>query len=85
VLNPKTAIFYLALLPQFIGAGDPPLQKSMLLAGVHFGEAIVWLVVVSFAVGRMRRLFTSLVRRWLDGVCGTLFVGLGVRLALERQ
>jgi threonine/homoserine/homoserine lactone efflux protein len=25
------------------------------------------------------------VRRWLDGVCGTLLVGLGLRLALERQ
>ena len=26
-----------------------------------------------------------MVRRWLDGICGTLLVGFGVRLALERQ
>lgn len=86
VLNPKTAVFYLAFLPQFIRPTDAVLQKSLLLAGIHYVEAIVWLVVVSTAVDRMRRLFlTSAVRRWLDGLCGLLFVGFGVRLALERR
>ena len=33
-----------------------------------------------------RRLFLqAMVRRWLDGICGTLFVGFGVRFALQRQ
>jgi threonine/homoserine/homoserine lactone efflux protein len=37
-------------------------------------------------VEHTRRFFMqAAVRRWLDGVCGTLFVGFGVRLALERQ
>jgi RhtB (resistance to homoserine/threonine) family protein len=86
VLNPKTALFYLAFLPQFIRPTDPVLQKSLLLAGIHYVEGILWLVVVSMAVDRMRRFFlTSIVRRWLDGICGTLFVGFGLRLALERK
>jgi RhtB (resistance to homoserine/threonine) family protein len=86
VLNPKTAVFYLAFLPQFIGPADPVLQKSLLLAGIHYAEGIVWLVGVSMAVEQTRRLFLqSMVRRWLDGICGTLFIGFGVRLALERQ
>ena len=86
VLNPKTAVFYLAFLPQFIGPIDPVLLKSLLLAGIHYAEGILWLVVVSMAVDQTRRFFLkSMVRRWLDGICGTLFVGFGVRLALERQ
>jgi RhtB (resistance to homoserine/threonine) family protein len=85
VLNPKTAIFYLAFLPQFVSATDPALQKSLLLAAIHVGEGIVWLVLVSLAVGRMRRRLPPTFRRWLDGFCGALFVSLGVRLALERQ
>jgi len=86
VLNPKTAVFYLAFLPQFIRPTDPVLRKSLLLACIHYAEAIVWLVVVSVAVDRMRRHFlTSMVRRWLDGLCGALFIGFGVRLALERR
>ncbi len=86
VLNPKTAAFYLAFLPQFIRPTDPVLQKSLLLAGIHYTEAIVWLAVVSMAVDPMRRVFlSSSVRRCLDGICGTLFVGFGVRLAFERR
>jgi RhtB (resistance to homoserine/threonine) family protein len=86
VLNPKTAVFYLAFLPQFIGPTDPVLQKSLLLAGIHYAEGILWLVGVSMAVDQTRRLFLhAMVRRWLDGICGTLFVGFGVRLALARQ
>ena len=86
VLNPKTAMFYLAFLPQFIGPADPVLRKSLLLAGIHYAESIAWLVLVAMAVDRTRRLvLRSAVRRWLDGLCGALFVGFGVRLALERR
>ena len=85
-LNPKTAIFYLAFLPQFVGPNDPVLQKSLLLAGIHYAEGVLWLVAVSLAVDQARRLFLqSMVRRWLDGLCGALFVGFGLRLALERR
>jgi RhtB (resistance to homoserine/threonine) family protein len=86
VLNPKVAVFYLAFLPQFIGPTDAVLRKSLLLAGIHDVEGLLWLVLVSIVVDHTRRFFMqSSVRRWLDGVCGTLFVGFGVRLAFERQ
>ena len=86
VLNPKVVVFYLAFLPQFIGPMDPVLPKSLLLAGIHYAEGILWLVVVSMVVDQTRRFFLkSTIRRWLDGVCGTLLVGLGVRLAVARQ
>jgi len=86
VLNPKVAVFYLAFLPQFIGPTDPVLQKSLLLTGIHYVEGMLWLVAVSMVVDQTRRFFLqSTVRRWLDGVCGALFVGFGVRLALDRQ
>jgi RhtB (resistance to homoserine/threonine) family protein len=86
LLNPKVAVFYLAFLPQFIGPTDAVLRKSLLLAGIHYVEGIVWLVIVSVVVDQMQRFFLQpTVRRWLDGVCGVLLVGFGVRLALERR
>jgi len=86
VLNPKVIVFYLALLPQFIGAGDPVLAKSLLLTAIHVVEGIVWFAIVSFLVDRSRRFFLRpLLRRWIDGLCGAFLVALGVRLALARQ
>lgn len=86
VLNPKVAVFYLAFLPQFIGPTDPVLPKSLLLAGIHYVEGILWLVTLSFTLDRTKRFFVkSTLKRWLDGLCGSILVGLGVRLALERR
>jgi threonine/homoserine/homoserine lactone efflux protein len=86
VLNPKVIVFYLALLPQFIDAGDPVLAKSLLLTAIHMVEGIAWFAIVSFLVDRSRRLFLRpILRRWIDGLCGAFLVALGLRLALARQ
>ena len=86
LLNPKVLVFYLALLPQFIAAGDPVFAKSLLLAAIHFAEGILWFCGVVWAVERSRRFFVApAVRRWLDGICGGLLVALGLRLALDRS
>ena len=86
VLNPKAAVFYLAFLPQFIGPTESVLPKSLLLASIHYVEALVWLATLSIMLDHMRRfLLQSAVRRWLDGLCGVVLVGFGVRLALARQ
>jgi RhtB (resistance to homoserine/threonine) family protein len=85
LLNPKVIVFYLALLPQFLSPGDPVLQKSLLLAAIHFAEGIAWLSFVAWAVDRSRRFFLRPgLRRWMDSICGTILVGLGVKLALEQ-
>ena len=86
VLNPKVAVFYLAFLPQFIGPADPVLPKSLLLAGIHFAESLLWLITVSTIADQTRRFFVKpVVRRWMDGLCGALLIGLGARLAHEQQ
>jgi len=86
VLNPKIAIFYTTFLPQFMNPGDPVLAKSVLLAGIHNLMGIAWLTAYAYAVTRagdvLRR---PAVRRWLDRVTGSVLVGLGVRLGLERR
>lgn len=86
LLNPKVIVFYLALLPQFISPGDSALPKSLLLAAIHCVLGIAWLGFVSWAVDRSRHFFLRpLLRRWMDGLCGTVLIGLGLRLALEQR
>jgi RhtB (resistance to homoserine/threonine) family protein len=86
VLNPKVAVFYLAFLPQFINPDDPVLAKSILLAGIHFAQGIVWLSCLILFIGWLRGVLAQpRVRRGLEAVTGAVLIGFGVRLALERR
>jgi RhtB (resistance to homoserine/threonine) family protein len=86
VLNPKVAIFYLAFLPQFVGPGDPILAKSILLASIHFAQAIVWLSFVTVFVTRMRSVLSRpRVQRGLESLSGIVFIAFGVKLAMSRR
>jgi len=85
LLNPKVGVFYVTLLPQFIPSGAPVLPLSLLLAGIHAVEGILWLGLVAVVVSRvgavMRR---ASVRRALERVTGVVLIGFGARVALER-
>ena len=85
LLNPKVAVFYLAFLPQFIQPDDPVIAKSVLLAGIHMLQGLLWLGTISLLIAYLRDwLLRDRVRRVLEGFAGTVLVVLGVRLALER-
>ena len=84
LLNPKVAVFFIALLPQFTPAGASVLDH-VLLATVAASVSLVWFVVLANVVSAMRRFLTAArVRRALDAVMGTLLVGIGVRIAVTR-
>ena len=86
LLNPKIAVFYSTLLPQFVSPGDPVVLKSLLLAAIHNLMGLVWLSAYAHAVTRSRDLLSRpRVRRGLDRLTGAVLVGLGARLALERR
>lgn len=85
-LNPKVALFYLALLPQFIAPGEPVLIRSLLLAGVHGCISVTWQTVLSLALGTIRPLLARpAVYRTLETLTGSLLVGFGVRLAFATR
>ena len=86
LLNPKVALFYLTLLPQFVRPADNVLARSLLLAGVHVLIGLAWLVAYTYFLGRLSAaLRRPRVRRALEGVTGSLLIGLGGRLAWDRR
>jgi len=86
VLNPKVALFYLTLLPQFMAPGDPVLLKSLLLAGIHITLGLIWLSTYAYFLSRLSDLLMRpAVRRRLERVTGLLLLALGVRLAWEHR
>ncbi len=84
VLNPKTALFYMALLPQFVDPAGSVLQQSMVLAGVHFAVAMVWQCGLAWVVVRFRGLGASAwLKRTLNALTGGFFVAMGAKLAVN--
>jgi threonine/homoserine/homoserine lactone efflux protein len=84
-LNPKIAVFYFAVLPQFIKATDPVLLKSLLMAGCHYLMGAVWLGGIALVAGKSRALLTRpRVKVTLETVSGCAMIGFGVRLAFAR-
>ena len=81
LLNPKVAVFFVALLPQFLPTSATAVDH-LLLAVVAAGVTLIWFTVLAGVVSALRRLLTTnRVRRAIDAVMGTLLVGLGIRLA----
>jgi threonine/homoserine/homoserine lactone efflux protein len=88
VLNPKTAIFFLAFLPQFVNPARGPVAPQIVLLGVCFIVLGIasdgsYALLASALAGRLRR--TPRARAILDRSSGAMLVGLGAYAALAGQ
>ena len=84
--NPKLAVFFVALFPQFVPAGVPVLPSALLMAAMVVGLDLIWYSALAYLVARARRAFVE--GPWLaraQRLTGAVLVGLGVRLAFERR
>lgn len=88
VLNPKTAIFFLAFLPQFVAPAAGPIAPQIVLLG------LIWTVLgmvsdgtfallSSAMAGRLRR--SARARRRLDVTSGVVYLGLGAVAAFTGE
>ncbi|MDZ7603797.1 MAG: LysE family translocator [Hoeflea sp.] len=88
ILNPKTAIFFMAFLPQFIDASASfPVWLQFVILGtlvnLMFSSAdIVCVLLAGVLIGRLRQ--SGSTQRLMQRLGGTVLVGLGAHLALQR-
>jgi RhtB (resistance to homoserine/threonine) family protein len=88
LLNPKVALFFLALMPQFIDAASTHKVAAFLALGFTFVLlGVVWCVVLAIAAARLRAWFLQRpsMATVLNRIAGAVFIGLGLKLATARQ
>lgn len=87
-LNPKTAIFFLAFLPQFVVVGAGPSWAQLLLHGslIIVVAALVETPLVLIGATLTDKLKNNAsIGKWLDRGLGVLLIGLGIRLLVTRE
>ncbi|WP_066258956.1 LysE family translocator [Neobacillus drentensis] len=90
MLNPKTALFFLAFLPQFVHNNGTPVVIQLLTLGLTFVlMSIVYTTLLTFLTSSIgERLFSNKnnrLARWQGKVVGSIYIGLGLKLVLQTQ
>lgn len=84
--NPKIAVFFTTLLPQFAPAHGPAFATLLGFGLLFSAMTFVWLVVYSVIVARAGEVLRRpRIRRALDAIMGAALVAIGVRVAAERR
>ena len=87
MLNPKTALFFLAFLPQFSSPNAPLIPQLVLLGSICVALNTLADVVAVFAAHRLLRSGAARAARArvMTRVSGVTMLGLGAFLALARR
>jgi RhtB (resistance to homoserine/threonine) family protein len=88
VLNPKVVLFFVSFFPQFVSTGTASKALAFLVLGIVFVVmSTAWNSFVAWVAGSVTRRFSGKpgVRKWLDRVVGSAFVGLGLKLATATR
>ena len=84
--NPKMAVFFASLLPQFVPSGGANFISLMSLGLIFALLTFAWLVLYAAVIARAGHFLQQPgIRRVLEGVTGTLLIALGIRIAVEQR
>jgi threonine/homoserine/homoserine lactone efflux protein len=84
--NPKIAVLFTSLLPQFVAARSPTLMPFLLLGTIFVVMTLIWLCGYALvAVKASETLRRPSIAKTLERVTGIVLIGFGVRLATESR
>lgn len=88
LLNPKSAMFFLAFLPQFVNPANGAIALQLSILGILFvAMGLVSTITVAIFSGRVGHFLrrNPAVQRWQNKCVGAIYCALGVRLALQEK
>lgn len=88
VLNPKVALFFLAFLPQFINPDYATGTLPFMILGVTFmTTGTLWCLFLAYAASLITKTLreNDKIGMIMQKVSGLIFIGLGIRLMIQKQ
>lgn len=86
LLNPKQGLFFVAVAPQFIPPGYPPMEMTMSFAAIDATVAVLWLTLLGgLAAHGARWLRNQRTIRRIERGTGVVLIGLGITASAETH
>ena len=82
--NPKLAIFFVALFPQFLSPGSAVLPAALAMGAVIVVYDVVWFSLLAWSVDRAGRVLRPRVRRAMEQTTGGVMIALGAQRRRRR-
>jgi len=84
--NPKMAVFFASLLPQFVPAENATFFSFFVLGLIFALMTLAWLILYAIVVSKIGDVLRRpAIRRWIEGATGSVLIALGVRVAAEQR
>jgi threonine/homoserine/homoserine lactone efflux protein len=81
--NPKLAVFFVALFPQFLTPGTAVLPAALAMAVMLVALDFAWFTMLAWAVDRAGRMLRPQWRAWMERTTGAVMIAFGLRVAAE--
>jgi threonine/homoserine/homoserine lactone efflux protein len=86
ITNPKLAVFFVALFPQFVEDRAAVLPTTLFMAALIVTFDFAWYTGLAVLVSRTKRgLMRTRVARWMERTTGAVLIALGARVAVEQR
>ncbi|AKJ67521.1 lysine transporter LysE [Pandoraea thiooxydans] len=88
LLNPKTALFFLAFLPQFVHASQgAPFVQFAVLGAIFVMLSALYTSLIALTIRPLGRMLKRLawLRRWQNQLIGLIFISLGLKVATQTR
>jgi RhtB (resistance to homoserine/threonine) family protein len=86
LLNPKIAVFFTSLIPQFVDPSGSALKQSLLMGGIYVVQSVLWLFVFALIASKAATVLRRpRVKTTLERVTAGVLIAFGLRLATERS
>lgn len=86
ILNPKVAVFFLTFLPQFVDSGSNTFLPFLIMGITYTVLTAIWFLLYVYLINQISAFMKKpKTQNIVEGITGTILIGFGVKLALEKS